>query len=351
MPKPRPPAPPDGHGEGRSIHIGLNRIDQGVYRGHLGDLAGAENDARAMRDLANEFGFSSRLIVNEEASRDVVRETLEATISRLIPGDALLVTFAGHGVTLRGIGIETDGWDEAWCLYDGVLLDDEFHELLATVPAGCEVTIVTDSCFAAGIIEDVGAGVRAPAARRTLSLNSVTERLAGVAGQLLSVAKTGESPESFVAEFMKRAGPAETFAVRAPESRSADIAIGRLIRSGKIPPGAAPTRGRRSPISARVLSLAAAGEGELAFEGSQHGFFTAALLEVVDRMEFSDFSYDDLMEDVGLLVSTQRPTIGTAGVNAREARRARPFENPGFGTTNAGIDQSLAADADQRPQR
>ena len=139
--------------EGRSIHVGLDRVDDAVYQGWLERLGSSELDARAMRELASAMGFATRLLLSEDATRENVLAALESTIERLVDGDVLLLTYSGHMTSLAGFGDDRDGWDEAWCLHDGILLDDQFHDLLADVPAGADVLVITDSCFASGIVD------------------------------------------------------------------------------------------------------------------------------------------------------------------------------------------------------
>jgi hypothetical protein len=265
------------------VHIGLNRVDDTAYRGLLPPLAACEQDARSMRDLAASMGYSSRLLVGDDASCAVVRDCLESTIERLTEGDALFLSFAGHMTSLRGVGDDPDGWDEAWCLRDGVLLDDLLHELLADVPAGADVLVVTDSCFADGITDTDG-------------------EPAGRAGARVS--PTGVRP-------------------RAPSVRNGDRRLSELVRQGAIPVLTAPDGRPRRPILARGVSLAAATEGELAFEGEEHGYFTAALLEalraapaVVPRE--ASLTWGDILETTGARLHLQTPvlrTFGSAGPN------------------------------------
>lgn len=293
--------------EGRSIHIGVDEVDASVYREHLEPLAAAERDAAAMRDLATAVGVSTRLIVGEDATRKNVVESLEATIERLVPGDFLAITFAGHGVSLRGAGDDPDGFDEAWCLHDGLLLDDELALYLSTVPAGCEVAVVTDACFAAGVLDgqDEARRVGAPAERGRTRL---PPSQAGTG--TLSDGGTVDFGD-FDSGFLDAAGvkPGDFVIARGPATRGADRAISQLLRSGVIPPG--PVRFQPGEVRAEVVSLAAAAEGELAYEGPKHGLFTAALITLFDRIELRQLTYADLIDIARAIVPVQTATIGS----------------------------------------
>lgn len=336
-----------------SLHIGVNAVDPGVFHNLLEPLSSAENDARAMRDLANTVGFATRFFAGAEATRDGVLASFETIVGRLVPGDELLVSFAGHGVTLRGIGIERDGWDEAWCVHDGILLDDEVHELLSEVPAECRVVFITDACFAEGMLDDgethvVSArpvhptgitrrrtALRAgPPERRSIPVEAVRRRLLHAAPRLRCLrhgARTWD-PEGFVRSLLNRSGAKDVLTSRDRGGSSTDSAIAELVRSGQIPPGRFPAGTSRSPISATVVALAAAREGDLAYEGPDHGFFTATLLEVLERSRDVPFSYEEVMADVSLLVGSQRPTLGTAGRDSAHAGAFQTFASGGGGT-------------------
>jgi hypothetical protein len=299
-----------------------------------------------MRDLANEVGFTTRLFVGAAATREAVITAFETAVERLEPGDELLVSFAGHGVSLRGIGIERDGWDEAWCLYDGVLLDDEIHELIAQVPAECRVVCITDACFAEGMLDEgetravttrpvrpTGMAPRRrtprplPAERRAIPVDVVRRRLLLAAPRLRCLRHRRGQPDAdgFVRNLLRRAGATDVLTSRDRGARSADSLIADLVRTGQIPPGRFPAGTTRTPISASVVALAAAREGDLAYEGPDHGFFTSSLLEVLERSRDVPVSYEEVMADVSLVLDSQRPTLGTAGRDAAQAGNFRTF--------------------------
>jgi hypothetical protein len=326
--------------EARSIHLGVNRVDDAVYRGALPALSGAEEDARQMRRLADSMGFSSRLFVSEDATRENVADCLESTIERLVDGDVLLVTYSGHMTSIAGIGDDADGWDEAWCLRDGVLLDDEFHDLLSAVPSGADVIVVTDSCFAAGMVDGPSGGAVAAPGDGTRSGSDA--RAARLATSVVT-ATSPFGPRSFVASdrvISSVGGPSAT--ARAPEARTGDLLIGQLVRAGAIPMGASRAV-RRRPIGARVVALAAAAEGSLAFEGERMGFFTAALVAAVESAGDEPLSYPGLMDGVLRHLPGQRPSIGVFGAATgadaqspafvRSSDRPTPSDSPtkGFG--------------------
>lgn len=132
-----------------SIHIGVN--DPRECPG-LPVLQHSEESAWRMAELASQAGYDGLLVLRgAEATTRAVDEALARTAGMLVEGDTLLVTFSGHGSLVRDRdGDERDGWDEAWCLYDGTLLDDKLAGFWRLFKAGVRIVVVAESCFGGG---------------------------------------------------------------------------------------------------------------------------------------------------------------------------------------------------------
>jgi metacaspase-1 len=132
---------------GMAVSIALNFVDPKQYGGWDGRLRGCEADARAMEALARKRGFESRMLLNEEATSDQVKDAIQAAARTLKSGDILLLTYSGHGGQIRDLNNEeADGWDETWVLYDRQLIDDELYALWAQFQAGVRILAFSDSC-------------------------------------------------------------------------------------------------------------------------------------------------------------------------------------------------------------
>jgi len=133
--------------KGVSLHIGLNKVDPSIY-GSEQALKAAVNDALSMSEIARSQNYTSHLLINEQATSDALTAFMLQQTSDLSRGDVVLLTYAGHGTnaTFDLEGDEEDGLDEAWCLYDGLFLDDQVYSLLKKFKAGVRVKIITDSC-------------------------------------------------------------------------------------------------------------------------------------------------------------------------------------------------------------
>jgi hypothetical protein len=148
----------------RSIHIGTNELDPAHYRGAFARLAACERDAEAMAGAAAAAGIQERTILTgrRATAENVVRALAEAR-DALAGGGLLVVTFSGHGTRLPNqppYDTEIDGCDEAFCLYDRLMLDDEIRCRLAEFPAGVRILLLVDSCHS-GSMAVARAGTRA----------------------------------------------------------------------------------------------------------------------------------------------------------------------------------------------
>ena len=126
-------------------HIGIND-----YPGTNNDLRGCVNDARNwMSLLKSYFSFTvAFILLDKDASKKGVKTALNKLVSESKTGDELVVTYSGHGTSVPdSSGDEGDGKDEAWCLYDGLMIDDEIQAIIGKLPSGVKLTIISDSCF------------------------------------------------------------------------------------------------------------------------------------------------------------------------------------------------------------
>ena len=155
---------------GRSLHIGLNKIDPKHY-GTDGKLAGCHNDARDMEAMAKGLGYDPRpKLLDDKATVARVKKEINAAAADLRPGDIFLMTYAGHGGQVPDTngdeladalgGAAGDGRDETWCLYDRMLTDDELYALLGGFMQGVRVVVVSDSCHSGTVTRNLDLGGR-----------------------------------------------------------------------------------------------------------------------------------------------------------------------------------------------
>src|SRR5580693_6761085 len=102
-----------------SINIGLNHVDPDQYNGWDGQLSGCVNDALAMRKIADDLGYVSTMILDEEATADRIISEIGQAAWNLDENGIVLISFSGHGGQMTDAnGDESDGLDETWVCYD-----------------------------------------------------------------------------------------------------------------------------------------------------------------------------------------------------------------------------------------
>ena len=149
--------------KGISIHIALEHFNPKEYGGNNGALPTCKKDMLDMQKIAKYQEFeSTKLLLNEKATRDNVIDALTVASKSLKSGDMLFLTYSGHGTLFEDEdGDEevdnADGkkHDEAWCLYDGFLLDDELHYFWTLFEEGVRIFMISDSCHSGTMSKDI----------------------------------------------------------------------------------------------------------------------------------------------------------------------------------------------------
>jgi lysophospholipase L1-like esterase len=140
--------------KGISLHVGLNFVDKKHY-GSEARLEACESDAHAMNALAKSAGFKKRtVLLNEKATRNAVKEAIATAAAELKAGDIFLYTYSGHGSQAPDFNKdEPDKKDETWCLFDGMLIDDEAYDLWLRFAEGVRVLCLMDCCHSGSNIK------------------------------------------------------------------------------------------------------------------------------------------------------------------------------------------------------
>jgi len=127
----------------KAICMGLND-----YPGSNNDLKGCVNDARNWSSLLNEiYGFNVKSLFDAELRFGAVTELIGNYISDSRAGDLIVITYSGHGTNVPDQnGDESDGRDEALCLYDGYLVDDCIRDMMKGLHPEASLTFISDSC-------------------------------------------------------------------------------------------------------------------------------------------------------------------------------------------------------------
>lgn len=128
------------------------------YPGSQNDLNGCVNDQMDLeKKLKSDFpGFEIIKFKDSEVTRKCFIDQIVQAISVLRSGDVLLLHYSGHGTyTYDSSGDESDGYDEAVYLYDGMVIDDDIGEALKAIPEGATVLLLFDSCFSGTVTREI----------------------------------------------------------------------------------------------------------------------------------------------------------------------------------------------------
>ena len=142
---------------GLSLHVGLNEISPAHYGGSNGRLEACINDAEEMEKLALAQGFKVLGVLRDgQGTRQAVKDAFTQAAKTLKSGDIFLFTYSGHGSFVPDEnGDEPDNADETWCLYDGMLVDDEVNLLWQAFAPGVRIFVLLDCCHSGTAIKDL----------------------------------------------------------------------------------------------------------------------------------------------------------------------------------------------------
>ena len=139
----------------KAICVGIND-----YPGFSNDLKGCVNDAYDWANILEFSGFQTEKILDDQATKQNIKNALNDLVTGAASGDEIVFTYSGHGTSVNDTsGDETDGYDEALYVYDGVLLDDELRVILDQVQPDVHLVVISDSCFSGTVTRALGANL------------------------------------------------------------------------------------------------------------------------------------------------------------------------------------------------
>lgn len=130
--------------------IGIND-----YPGTHNDLRGCVNDARDWANLFRVQGYSTEIITDKSATvlegRKILTKLVELS-HKYGPEFKGVLQFSGHGThVLDRDGDEINGRDEALCMYNGLIIDDEIRGIFQGFHKDANLWIITDCCHSGTI--------------------------------------------------------------------------------------------------------------------------------------------------------------------------------------------------------
>lgn len=150
----------------RALLIGINDYPDPANR-----LDGCVNDTFLMSALLQERGFLAtdiRVVLNERATADAIRERLNWLLEGADDGMERLLFYSGHGAQLPAYGAtgEIDHVDECLVPYDfawskeTAISDDDFYHLYVDLPYKARFFAIFDCCHSGGMTRDGAPKIR-----------------------------------------------------------------------------------------------------------------------------------------------------------------------------------------------
>lgn len=130
-----------------AVLVGLNK-----YKCGHKPLEGCVNDVDEFEKILLKFKFKTKPLKNEEATRSKVIECFEDASARLGHTDVFCFYFSGHGTEVLNKK-KHNGYNEAFCCYDGNIKDDELKKMLRKFKTR-NVSLIFDSCHSGDITRD-----------------------------------------------------------------------------------------------------------------------------------------------------------------------------------------------------
>jgi len=135
-------------------------------------LNGCVNDANDIAAGLRSFGFAKRdttVLTDADATKKNVMAALTDLVGKAKAGDTIVFTLSSHGTQVPnepGGDVEPDGLDEAFACHDirqrgnqwdrdTVIVDDELHDLFASVPEGVLLEVLLDTCHSGTGLRDL----------------------------------------------------------------------------------------------------------------------------------------------------------------------------------------------------
>ncbi len=268
---------------GLSIHIGLNSVDPNHYTDQNGNpwpgyLVACESDARAMKAIADTQGFTSQILLTQQATSDAVIAAIRAAAAKLQRGDILFLSYAGHGgqVPDRN-GDEPDDMDETWCLYDRELVDDELYALWQGFQPGVRVLMLSDSCHSGSVAKAVEEETKEP----------------GPAIRVL--------PQDVQAATYKR-------------NRAAYDAVQTANPAAET-----------GAVAASVILISGCQDNQVSYDGKVNGLFTEKVLQAWNGGSFHNSILRFHRDVVKRMPRYQSPNLFKVGAANTDFERGRPF--------------------------
>jgi hypothetical protein len=138
---------------GYAVVVSVSHVEKAYYEGWEGESRTSARDAEDVHQLLLTRGYFTRgVMADDKATRGLVLKEFDRVVMAAQAGDQIVVYYSGHGSSIPNVNHDPpdDKLDQVWCLYDGLLIDDEIDGRLINVRSGVEVVVISDSCDGGG---------------------------------------------------------------------------------------------------------------------------------------------------------------------------------------------------------
>ena len=149
------PAPGAPARAGLHLAVGIDNYNQQTYGFTIRPLRGCKNDAQDMRVIAQSKGFTSRVLLDQEATADAILSKIRVAAATLASGDIFWLSISSHGTQYPrpdDVGPGPTGVGEALVAYDRMLFDNLIWNEWFKFQAGVRVLVTSDCCFSLGAV-------------------------------------------------------------------------------------------------------------------------------------------------------------------------------------------------------
>lgn len=128
------------------LAFGCSFVNPDAYFGWNGELQGIDIDLINIQKIAN--SPNSTIQRNENATISNFKSNISTLAKKAEYGDRVVIYFSGHGTYIEDSSYKEDSFlhDQAICLYDGLVSDNEIFNLLALFRPGVNIVLIVDSC-------------------------------------------------------------------------------------------------------------------------------------------------------------------------------------------------------------
>jgi metacaspase-1 len=142
----------------KALLIGINN-----YKNPRNNLRGCVSDVNNIQDMLDFFGYESEIIVNKEATKDIILNKLKQLVEDSKENDKIVFYFSGHGSQIIKEAKELDEVDtvcEILCPYDidfknNIFIEDvDIMNIFSNIHLNVQVDIVLDCCYSGSAARD-----------------------------------------------------------------------------------------------------------------------------------------------------------------------------------------------------